>query len=117
MPITPPGLPATSYWEAVVQTDYQVWVGAQMFDVQWTFPPFYITRHSMVLANICEVSQPEGERLDFPFMGSATMTIHNIVPHDDGTVMVRFEVDWPYPLNVRIQFAVFTPHPKELPPR
>lgn len=77
-------------------------------DVQWTFPPGVINRHSHVLANICEVSQPEGQReLDFPFMGNATMGIHNIVPHDDGTLLIRLEIDWPSPLNVRIQFFVF----------
>ena len=77
-------------------------------DVQWTFPPGVINRHSHVLANICEVSRPEGQpELDFPFIGNATMTIHNIVPHDDGTLLIRLEIDWPSPLDVRIQFFVF----------
>jgi hypothetical protein len=77
-------------------------------DVQWTFPPGVINRHSFVLANICEVSRPEGQRdADFPFIGNATMTIHNIVPHDDGTLLIRLEVDWPSPIDIRIQFFVF----------
>ena len=76
-------------------------------DVQWNFPPGVINRHSFVLANICEISKPEGQPLDFPFIGNATMTIHNVVPHDDGTLLIRLEIDWPYPLDVRIQFFVF----------
>jgi hypothetical protein len=97
-----------SLWQANFRTPAIAFgVVFPLHDVSWTFPPGVINRHSFVLANICEVSQPEGQALDFPFMGSATMTIHNIVPHDDGTLLIRLEIDWPSPLDVRIQFFVF----------
>ncbi len=82
-------------------------VGNGVFDGNFTFPAGVINRHSHVLANICEVSAPQGEPLDFPFQGDATMEIHNIVPKDDGTVSIRFEIDWDSPLNARVQFFVF----------
>ena len=82
-------------------------VGNGVFDGTFTFPQGVINRHSHVLANICEVSAPQGEPLDFPFQGNATMEIHNIVPRDDGVVSIRFEIDWDSPLNARVQFFVF----------
>jgi hypothetical protein len=65
-----------------------------------------INRHSFVLANICEISAPQGESLDFPFQGNATMEVHNIVPLDDGTVHFRLEIDWDSDLNFRLGVAV-----------
>jgi hypothetical protein len=98
-----------SLWQAVWRSSPgPLGVVFPIQDTKWTFPPGVINRHSHVLANICEVSKPEGEpEADFPFMGNATMSIHNIVPHDDGTLSVRVEVDWPSPIDVRIQFFVF----------
>jgi len=82
--------------------------GSGVFDVNFSFPsPGIVDRHSFVLANIVEVSQPQGEPLDFPFQGDATMEIHNIVPKDDGTLSIRFEVDWDSDLNCRVQVFVF----------
>lgn len=96
-----------SLWQANWRSEIPLML-SPIQDVQWIFPPGVINRHSHVLANICEVSRPEGQpELDFPFIGNATMTIHNIVPHDDGTLLIRLEIDWPYPLDVRIQFFVF----------
>jgi hypothetical protein len=97
-----------SLWEATFRTPVILFgTVLPIQDVSWTFPPGVVNRHSVVLANICEVSQPEGQALDFPVLGDATMTIHNIVPHDDGTVLVRLEVNWPSPVDVRVQFAIF----------
>lgn len=68
----------------------------------------FINRHSTVLANICELEQPQGEPLDFPFIGAATMRINNIAPLDDGTVLIEEEIDWAWPLNHRLRLAVWT---------
>jgi hypothetical protein len=81
--------------------------GNGVFDANFTFPGGVINGHSHVVANICEVFAPQGEPLDFPFQGDATMEIHNVVPKDDGTLSVRFEIDWDSPLNAKIQFFVF----------
>ena len=81
--------------------------GHGTFNLVVNFGRENINRHSTVLANICEISQPEGQPLDFPFMGAASMLIRNIVPRDDGQVHLRVEIDWGSDLNYRIRFAIF----------
>ncbi len=81
--------------------------GHGTFDALAFFGTNHVNRHTHVLASICENSQPEGEPLDFPFMGAATMRIANIVPRDDGNVDLRIEVGWDNDLNLRILFAIF----------
>lgn len=68
----------------------------------------YVNRHSTVLANICEIQQPPGEPLDFPFIGAAGMKVNNVAPLDTGEVDLQVEVDWDQDLNFRIRFAIWT---------
>ncbi len=82
-------------------------IGLGTSDYLFRFPPGVIDRHSFVLANICEISAPQGEPLDFPFIGAATMSVHNIVPRDDDTLIIRLEADWDSVLNARVQIFVF----------
>ncbi|MER5635655.1 hypothetical protein ABT095_01720 [Kitasatospora sp. NPDC002227] len=79
--------------------------GTFTFDVG-PFPAGVINRHSNVFASICELSQPSGEPLDFPFLGAATMTVDNIAPQDSGHVLLYVSVNWGSPLNFRIHLAV-----------
>jgi len=81
-------------------------IGYGSSDYIFYFPPGVINRHSVVFANICEVFAPQGEPLDFPFMGAATMGVHNIVPLDSGAVLMRLEADWSSVLNARVQIMV-----------
>ena len=76
------------------------------FDQFINFPSGVINRHSHVLVSICEISQPAGEPLDFPFIGDATMTIHNICPRDDNHLQVRISIDWDSPLNCRLWITI-----------
>ena len=89
-----------SLWKAEVR-------GHGVMDRVFTFPPGFIDRHKTVLANICEVSQPQGEPLDFPFQGSSTMQIYDVVPLDNGSLSLRLGNDWDSDLNMRIRFVVF----------
>jgi len=82
--------------------------GHGVFDRVFTAPPGLINRHSTIFANICEISQPQGQPLDFPFQGAATMEIYNIVPRDDNSVAVRIGVHWDSDLNVRLRFGIET---------
>jgi hypothetical protein len=72
-----------------------------------------VNRHTTVVASITEISQPQGQALDFPFQGAATLRINNIVPLDpspvapSGSINVRVTIDWGSVLNARIYFAVF----------
>jgi hypothetical protein len=75
-------------------------------DVDIIFPRGTIDRHSTVVASICELAQPQGQPLDFPFQGNATMAVCNIVPRDDGIVSVRISIDWDCDLNARLHFVV-----------
>jgi hypothetical protein len=34
------------------------------------------------------------------------MTVHNIVPQDDGTVKVVVDTGWPDPINIRLSFVI-----------
>lgn len=70
------------------------------------FPGGVINRHSHVLVSICEVSQPTGQPLDFPFIGGAKMTIHNICPRDDNQLDVHINVDWESPLNCKLWITI-----------
>jgi hypothetical protein len=63
-------------------------------------------RHTHVLASICELGQPQGEPLDFPFMGQAEMEIRNIVPGDDGVVQMFVFIAWGEDVNFRINLIV-----------
>ena len=65
-----------------------------------------INRHAVVIASLVEFSQPAGEPLDFPFIGAAVMTIHNVCPLDNGTVQVVIDTGWGSPLNIRLSFVV-----------
>ncbi len=65
-----------------------------------------INRHATVMANVVEISQPAGEPLDFPFIGAAVMTVHNVCPLDTGIVQVVVDTGWGSPLNIRLGFVV-----------
>ncbi|WP_255292176.1 hypothetical protein [Bacillus thuringiensis] len=60
---------------------------------------------SIVVASITEVGIIGGQVK--PFQGSASMQIYNVVPQDDGIVIVRGHIDWGSDLNYRISVIVF----------
>ena len=66
-----------------------------------------VNRHSIVLASICEIGAAPGQRPDFPFVGGATMEVHNIAPQDDGSADFVVAVLWGSPLNFRLNIATF----------
>ncbi|WP_426361668.1 hypothetical protein [Streptomyces sp. E-08] len=53
----------------------------------------------MMLAGATEFSPVTGD----PIMGSAVVTLHNVVPLNGARVQVRVEVKWPEDLSIRIQ--------------
>ncbi len=69
------------------------------------FPRGIVSQGSVVLVSICEILAVPGERPDFPFIGSAIMTIHNIAPRRD-FVDVHIFIDWDSPLNCRLSITV-----------
>jgi hypothetical protein len=66
-----------------------------------------VDRHSAVFATVTEIAAPPGGPLDFPFQGDAMLAVNNIVPQDDGSVLILVRVvpDF-FDLNIRIQFLV-----------
>jgi hypothetical protein len=52
---------------------------------------------SRVFVSICEVNAQYK-----PFQGGASMEVHNVVPHDDGIVIVRGFIGWDNEINVRL---------------
>jgi hypothetical protein len=78
---------------------------AQVFVMHGEFRreiPVPHNRHNVVFASICEV---DGN--DVPFLGLAICRIDNVVPQDNGRVLVRGDVKWDRDIRVRI--SVFVP--------
>ncbi len=80
--------------------------GHGTFVIAFPFGPNLINRHSRVVASICELSQPAGGPLDWPFIGDASMQILNIAPEDGGNVYMRISVGWDSTLNWRATFFI-----------
>ena len=60
----------------------QVWTwdgwGWGTFDIAFPFGTNVINRHSHCIVSICELAQPPGQPLDFPFIGAATMRVPGV---------------------------------------
>ena len=63
-----------------------------------------VNSRSRVFVSISEVGVFGGQWK--PFMGSASMEVHNVVPHDDGIVIVRGFIGWDSDINVRLSVLV-----------
>jgi hypothetical protein len=94
-----PDAAATTYWPIEV-------IGNGLWNQGFNFPSGIVTPDSNVFANICELTSLGGT----PFIGAATMRINNIAPGND-FVEVQIEVDWNWPLTIRIQFEIAPPEP------
>jgi hypothetical protein len=77
-----------------------------IFDQNINFPAGIIDRHAKVMASLCELSQPQGQPFDFPFKGAAVLTLHNVVPFDDGHVELTIDSGWDSPINIRVHLVV-----------
>lgn len=64
-----------------------------------------VNSSSKVFVSISEVGVFNGQVK--PFMGAASMQVHNVVPHDDGTVIVRGHIGWESTLTFRLSVVVF----------
>jgi hypothetical protein len=69
--------------------------------IRLSFPFGSVKPSTVVTASITEI---DGDGL--PFVGAATVEIHNIAPRD-GAIDVVAAVRWDNPLRCRIYFAVF----------
>jgi hypothetical protein len=52
------------------------------------------------------VTMTELDNNDTPFLGDATMQVYNVVPQDDGTITVKFNVAWHERLRVQFNFII-----------
>ena len=62
-----------------------------------------VDRTKGVLATISEVAQGPTGQFDLPFRGSATMSVLNVSPQDNGDVQLWVQVNWNSDLNLRLQ--------------
>ena len=63
-----------------------------------------VNRDSRVVASLTEVAlDGAGPR---PHLGDATMKVYNVAPQDNGTVLVRGEVDWDDDLDIRVSLII-----------
>ena len=63
--------------------------------------PVIVNAGSQVAVSVCE-----RDTNSVPFLGSARMSVANVVPRNDGSVDVRWQVDWPQQLPVRLNFII-----------
>jgi len=70
----------------------------------WNFgfpDPVQVFANSQVSVTMTEI-----DNNGTPFLGAATMQIYNVVPQQDGTITVRFNVDWSEQLRVQFNFII-----------
>ena len=72
-------------------------------DVPMQLPPEWgVTgNRSNILAAACELNEAEQ-----PFVGKASVQVLNIAPGDN-SVVVRLNILWDYPINVRLAIVVW----------
>ena len=75
--------------------------GRQGFEKRLNLSGF-VNSSSVVMVSISGNRSVFGDRL-LPFQGSASMSIANVVPHDDGIVTVRGHIGWDRDLIFRLQ--------------
>jgi len=63
-----------------------------------------VNAYSRVFVSISEIGVFDGRWK--PFMGLASAEVHNVVPHDDGIVIVRGYIGWDSDINVRLSVFV-----------
>jgi hypothetical protein len=67
----------------------------------FVFPGTIVNSLSQVAVSICELDSN-----GIPFIGDANMSILNVAPRPDGSIDVRWSVDWPTDLRVRLNFII-----------
>jgi hypothetical protein len=64
----------------------------------------HVNSGSRVFVSISELGVFGGQVK--PFQGAASMEVHNVVPHDNGVVIVRGFIGWERDLNFRLSVFV-----------
>ncbi|MFC0842594.1 hypothetical protein ACFH04_02440 [Streptomyces noboritoensis] len=62
-----------------------------------------VDANSRVFVSATELNPADNK----PFLGGGRITVHNVVPHDDGSVTIRVEVDAPQELPIRASLFYF----------
>ena len=67
-----------------------------------------VDRHSGVFVSVTELSAPQRGPADYPAIGTASLSVRNVVAVDDGTVQLWLAIapSDSVGVNVRIQFLV-----------
>jgi hypothetical protein len=72
--------------------------------VSWNFgfpPPVQVFSNSQVSVTMTEV-----DNNGTPFLGAASMQVFNVVPQEDGTITVKFNVGWSESIRVLFNFII-----------
>lgn len=72
--------------------------------IAWNFGfpnPVQVFADSQVSVTMTEI-----DNNGTPFLGDAKMQVYNVVPQQDGTITVRFNVDWSEQLRVQFNFII-----------
>ena len=88
----------TSYWLIDLPPGNGTWYQGV------SFPPGVVNPYTPVFASVCETA-PGPDGVPIPHAGAATTRVNNIVPMEDEVVFL-VEVDWNWPLPVRVALEI-----------
>lgn len=99
--VEPPSLPReTGEYRAGTTFFFDEW-DRQGFEKHLNIGPRTVNSMSKVFVSISELKNGR------PHMGAASMQVHNVVPHDNGWVIVRGHIGWDRDLPFRLSVVVF----------
>jgi hypothetical protein len=87
----------------IVDPTWFQFAGRQGFEVHLDLTGI-VNAYSRVFVSISEIGIFDGQWK--PFMGLASAEVHNVVPHDNGIVIVRGYIGWDSDINVRLSVFV-----------
>jgi hypothetical protein len=99
---------AVTRWFSEISTDTANDVLTFQFPTRDIDPVGGVDRHSGVFVSVTELSGPLRGLADFPTIGAASLSVHNVAASDDGTVQIWLGIAPPdsVHLNVRLQFLI-----------
>lgn len=89
------GTPTSTFW------GMHSFRGRGLNSVVFGLPNTTVNLLSQVSVSITELDSNGN-----PFLGNATMTVHNVVPTAEGNVLVRFNIGFDSPLTVLLNFII-----------
>lgn len=89
------GTPTSTFW------GMHSFRGRGLNSIVFGLPNTIVNLQSQIAVSVTELDSNGN-----PFLGNATMTVHNVVPTAEGNVLVRFNIGFDSPLTVQLNFII-----------